>query len=142
MTSLYIPNIIEREYIAIFYRNFTVTQPATFHQWIFIAKEGEGEEYPVLAILPPGGVAVPTELIGCVESLHPNVYECTFTPLQVQTGDSVVIILPARNTARLLLSFILNGQSPGEPLGNEDASGVPLMTLGLSELTWGTIIIA
>ena len=141
MTALYIPYIIERDDDEFQYEDLTITQNGILVNWTFVAKMGEGEEYPNLTILIlPGftGTALTQksiENINCTETPYANVYECSVTPEPVEAGDFISIALPAYSSARLLLSFLLiNGGPTGKSLdGNEDLEGVPLISLGVGK---------
>ena len=66
--------------------------------------------------------------------MSPNVYECSVEPVPVKAGDIVRVFLPPRSSARLLLSFILNGGPPGDSLATaEQVEGLPLITLGVGK---------
>ena len=141
MTALYIPYIIERENDEFEYEDLNITQNGILVNWTFVAKMGEGEEYPNLTILiTPGftGTAFTQkniENINCTETPYANVYECSVTPEPVEAGNFISIALPANSSARLLLSFLsVDGGPIGGSLGgNEDLEGVPLITLGVGK---------
>ena len=141
MTALYIPHIIERENDEFEYEDLTITQNGILVRWTFVAREiGEGEEYPHLNIIIPaltGNVFTVKKIenINCTENPYPNVYECSVTPEPVEAEDSIGIVLPAYDSARLLLSFLsVDGGPIGQSLdGNENLEGVPLITLGVGK---------
>ena len=135
-TALYIPNIIEREDDDIEFNHLTITQDSMLTNWTFVARDiGEGEEYPTLVIpLLQEKTQKFIENVDCSKTCYPNVYECSVSPEPVEAGIFIGLVLPPRSSARLLLSFILNGGPPGESnSGNELVEGLPLITLGLGK---------
>ena len=151
MTALYIPNIIERENDEIEYEHLNITQGGTLMNWTFVARDiGERDDYPQLTInsLPRRtsiGITIAdiilVDNINCTETPHPNVYECSVTPLPVQAGDFIGLRLPPLSNAQLLLSFLLNGAPPGESLFSNDplVEGLPLVTLGVGKSPLATL---
>jgi hypothetical protein len=136
MTALYIPYIIEREDDEIDFEDLTIIQNGILVNWTFVARNIGGEEYPKLFKIiqeEMGFTRNTINNIDCTETPYPNVYECSVTPEPVEAGDFIGILLPANDSARLLLSFLsINGGPIGESLvGNDDLEGVPLITLGV-----------
>ena len=155
MTALYIPNIIERVDEGIDFEHLNITKRGTLVNWTFVAREmREGDGYPKLGVLslvrgPTGMFYVKlkfVENINCTKTPHPNVYECSVTPEPVAAGDFIGLRLPPLSSARLLLSFILNGAPPGQSLsgssngGNGEVEGLPLITLGVGKYPLAIII--
>ena len=140
MAALYILNITEIENNLIDFVDLTTTQDCIIVNWTFVARDiGEGQEYPQLYKTISSGIGFTPEFIentNCTETPYPNVYECSVTPEPFKDGDILGFMLPARSSARLLLSFLLtDGGLVGAILnGNDDRlEAIPLVTLGVGE---------
>ena len=140
MAALYILNIIEIENNPIDFKDLTTTQDCIIVNWTFVARDiGEGQEYPQLFRNFRNGIGFTQEVIentNCTETPYPNVYECSVTPEPFKPGDFLGFMLPARSSARLLLSFLLTDGGPvGEFLNgkNDPLEAIPLVTLRVGE---------
>ena len=147
MAALYILNIIEIENNQIDFEDLTTTQDCIIVNWTFVARDiGEGQEYPQLFRTICRGITFTQEFIentNCTETPYPNVYECSVTPEPFKAGDFLGFILPARSSARLLLSFLLTDGGPvGEILnGNDRLEAIPLVTLGVGESCFDSVLL-
>ena len=148
MAALYILNIIEIENNQIDFEDLTTTQDCIIVNWTFVARDiGEGQEYPQLFRTIRSLFGFTQEVIEntiCTETPYPNVYECSVTPEPFKAGDFLGFMLPARSSARLLLSFLLTDGGPvGEILnGNNDRlEAIPLVTLGVGESCFDSVLL-
>ena len=148
MAALYILNIIEIENNQIDFVDLTTTQDCIIVNWTFVAWDiGEGQEYPQLYKIFRHRIVFTQEFIentNCTETPYPNVYECSVTPEPFKAGDILGFILPARSSARLLLSFLLTDGGPvGDFLnGNNDRlEAIPLVTLGVGESCFDSVLL-
>ena len=135
--ALYIPSFNDQEDVRIIFSGLTITQTGYLVKWTFAAKYlGAEGEYPILQMrgerngnfrpLPNQSMADP------ILTVYPNVYECIIEPpLLVQAGDIIGLDLPSRESARLLLSILLNyGSVGGMNISSGDLiDGLPLITL-------------
>lgn len=105
-------------------------------KWIFAAEDlGVGTEWPVIRFYRGGeNLYNFSSLQGsdAVSTTSPNVYELIVDPpTPIYAGDFIALDLPPVNSVRLLLSFILNDDPPGESIegDSEFVEGLPLITL-------------
>ena len=132
----FIPNFVEVEGEVRTFPNLTISQDGHLVKWTFTAVELDQEDrtdYPDLQIWREGSLVVSVSSSHSAPTGYPNVYEHILEPpLPVEAGDYIGIAQPAKDSARLLISFVpLTGQ-----LGtsfNQEGNILPLVSLEVEE---------